>query len=123
MSKSIELSLLNLIKPNDKIFTKLKSDKIQREIPFDSSNKYSATEIKNDMQTYTYVMGAPELLLKKCTKYMDENGNIKVVKPQSNKTSKRIDGVITSIMANNRLDIALAYEIRDSNFSIDDAIV
>lgn len=53
----------------------------------------------------------------------DENGNIKVVKPQSNKTSKRIDGVITSIMANNRLDIALADEIRDSNFSIDDAIV
>ncbi len=70
-------ALLNLIKPNNKIFTKLKSDKIQREIPFDSSNKYSATEIKNDMQTYTYVMGAPELLLKKCTKYMDENGNIK----------------------------------------------
>ena len=38
----------------------------------------------------------------------DANGNIKVVKPDSMKTSKRIDGVITSIMANNRLEIALA---------------
>ncbi|MCQ2599096.1 MAG: cation-transporting P-type ATPase [Alphaproteobacteria bacterium] len=70
-------ALLNLIKPSDKIFTKLKSDKIQREIPFDSSNKYSATEIKNNTKTHTYVMGAPELLLKRCTNYMDENGNIK----------------------------------------------
>lgn len=38
----------------------------------------------------------------------DSNGNIKVVKPDTNKTSKRIDGVITSIMANNRLEIAIA---------------
>ena len=38
----------------------------------------------------------------------DPNDNIKVVKPQFTKTSRRIDGVITSIMANNRLDVALA---------------
>ena len=40
----------------------------------------------------------------------DANGNIKPIKPDTNKTSKRIDGVITSIMANNRLEIALADE-------------
>lgn len=38
----------------------------------------------------------------------DANDNIKVLKPEANKTSKRIDGVITSIMANNRLEIALS---------------
>lgn len=51
----------------------------------------------------------------------DANGNIKVVKPETNKTSKRIDGVITSIMANNRLEMALADE-KDSNFSVEDAV-
>ena len=42
----------------------------------------------------------------------DANGNIKPIKPDTNKTSKRIDGVITSIMANNRLEVALADEAR-----------
>ena len=38
----------------------------------------------------------------------DANDNIKVVKPDTMKSSKRIDGVITSIMANNRLEVAKA---------------
>ena len=44
----------------------------------------------------------------------DANGNIKPIKPDVNKTSKRIDGVITSIMANNRLEVALADETKAS---------
>ncbi len=44
----------------------------------------------------------------------DANGNIKPIKPDVNKTSKRIDGVITSIMANNRLEVALADEAKGS---------
>lgn len=44
----------------------------------------------------------------------DVNGNIKPIKPDVNKTSKRIDGVITSIMANNRLEVALADEAKGS---------
>lgn len=52
----------------------------------------------------------------------DANGNIKVIKPEANKTSKRIDGVITSIMANNRLENALAEEARESDFDVDNAI-
>ena len=51
----------------------------------------------------------------------DANGNIKPLKPDANKTSKRIDGVITSIMANNRLEVALADESRmDGN--VDDFV-
>lgn len=42
------------------------------------------------------------------TIYTDANDNIKVVKPEYNKSSKRIDGVITSIMANCLLEVAAA---------------
>ena len=40
-----------------------------------------------------------------CTVHPDANGNIKPLKPDVMKSSKRIDGVITSIMANNRLEV------------------
>lgn len=49
----------------------------------------------------------------------DVNGNIKPIKPDVNKTSKRIDGVITSIMANNRLEVALADEAK-TNVAVED---
>lgn len=51
----------------------------------------------------------------------DANGNIKPIKPDTNKTSKRIDGVITSIMANNRLEVALADEAK-APVSVDDMV-
>ena len=49
----------------------------------------------------------------------DVNGNIKPIKPDVNKTSNRIDGVITSIMANNRLEVALADEAK-GNVAVED---
>lgn len=52
----------------------------------------------------------------------DPNDNIKVVKPQFTKSSKRIDGVITSIMANNRLDVALADDAWQQSLDIDKMI-
>ena len=52
----------------------------------------------------------------------DANGNIKPIKPDTNKTSKRIDGVITSIMANNRLEVAIADEEKQSAVSIEDYV-
>lgn len=52
----------------------------------------------------------------------DANDNIKVVKPQFTKTSKRIDGVITSIMANNRLETAVAMDGIESSMSVDDMV-
>lgn len=56
------------------------------------------------------------------TKTEDANGNIKIKKPDTNKSSKRIDCVITSIMANNRLDITLNDERKDGEFSVEEAI-
>ncbi len=52
----------------------------------------------------------------------DENDNIKVVKPDSGKSSKRIDGVITSIMAYNRLQVWQADEQQQKNLNIEDLI-
>lgn len=49
----------------------------------------------------------------------DPNGNIKPLKPDANKTSKRIDSVITSIMANNRLEVTLADEAK-GNVAVED---
>lgn len=50
----------------------------------------------------------------------DVNDNIKVIKPDSGKTSKRIDGVITSIMAYNRLKVAQSEN--ESSYSVEESI-
>lgn len=52
----------------------------------------------------------------------DPNDNIKVVKPQFTKTGKRIDGVITSIMAMNRLDVAMAEQARQQSLDVSSMI-
>lgn len=52
----------------------------------------------------------------------DANDNIKVVKPRFTKSSRRIDGVITSIMANNRLDVGLAEKSYSQSVSVEDMI-
>lgn len=45
-------------------------------IPFNSSNKYSATSVKLEgEQKLTLIKGAPEKIIEKCTTYYDENGN------------------------------------------------
>lgn len=43
-------------------------------IPFNSTNKYSATQVKGDFN-YTLIKGAPEKMLSRCKYYFDENGN------------------------------------------------
>ena len=44
----------------------------------------------------------------------DAHGNIHVVKPAEGKSSKRIDGVVTSIMANNRLQASLEQDKKEA---------
>ena len=43
-------------------------------IPFNSTNKYSATQVSGDYN-YTLIKGAPEKLISRCKYYFDENGN------------------------------------------------
>lgn len=52
--------------------------KVVSNIPFDSTNKYSATTILDDHKI-TYYKGAAEVLLPKCTKYLDVDGTSHVL--------------------------------------------
>lgn len=53
----------------------------------------------------------------------DANDNIKVKKPNSDRDSKRIDGVITSIMANDRLSVAEASNVAPVDYATLKAIL
>ena len=49
-----------------------------RAIPFNSANKYSATQISGDANL-TLAMGAPEKILSKCASYLDKDGKEKPI--------------------------------------------
>ncbi|MGL5417477.1 MAG: cation-translocating P-type ATPase [Clostridium sp.] len=59
---------------------------------FNSANKYSASELEGK----TVYKGAPERLLSKATKYVDGNGNIKVL--DKNKINAKIDELASKEM-------------------------
>ena len=44
---------------------------------FDSNKKSSSVTITRDDKTITYIKGAPEKIIDKCTQYIDEEGNVK----------------------------------------------
>lgn len=50
--------------------------KILKYAPFDNNKKYSLVTIE-DKNKETYIKGAPEYLISQCTKYYNENGEIK----------------------------------------------
>lgn len=60
-------------------------------IPFNSTNKYSATQVKGDYNC-TLVKGAPEKILARCKFYFDEQGN-----KQEFKNSKAIEDKINEL--------------------------
>lgn len=44
---------------------------------FDSAKKYSSVVISHDGKSKTYIKGAPEKIIDRCTHYIDENGEVK----------------------------------------------
>ena len=44
--------------------------------PFDSAKKYSTVTVHKEDEVFTYIKGAPEKIIEKCSYYVDENGNI-----------------------------------------------
>ncbi|GIW22929.1 MAG: calcium-translocating P-type ATPase, PMCA-type [Candidatus Sericytochromatia bacterium] len=50
--------------------------KILNNLPFNSSIKYSATKVNEDGNIFTFLKGAPEIILKNCNKFIDKSGNI-----------------------------------------------
>ena len=58
-------------------FVKIKKDdkvKIIDKVYFDSKNKYSLTIIQDEIKKYKLVKGASEVILPKCSRYLDEFG-------------------------------------------------
>ena len=68
---STDQSLLKFIKEDLSI-----NCKIIKYLPFDSKNKYSAVTLEDEKIT-TYIKGNPELLIQKCSKALDEYGQLK----------------------------------------------
>ncbi len=64
---STDKAVRNFIKSSTSYF------KIEREIEFNSTNKYSSITVDK----INYIKGAPEVILNNCTKYLDENSNEK----------------------------------------------
>lgn len=65
-----ERALLHFAACNGEVRTK---EKVVKEIPFTSENKYSATQIVGDYNL-TLIKGAPEKIIDKCTYYYNEEG-------------------------------------------------
>lgn len=47
---------------------------------FDSNKKYSAITVSENNKTATYIKGAPEKIIEKCSEFIDEKGDIKELK-------------------------------------------
>lgn len=69
---------------------KVKVEKVTS-IPFNSTNKYSATQVKGDYNC-TLIKGAPEKIISRCKFYFDENGN-----KQEFTNSEKIDSKINEL--------------------------
>ena len=86
-------------------FLKIKNNniKINKRIPFDSNNKYSAIYINNEV----FLKGASEILLPKCNKYLTSNNeeklfiNKKIINNEIEKYTKKGMRVITLAKGNN----------------------
>ena len=64
---STDRAILGFIK------TPISSVQVLKTVPFDSKNKYMLTTIQKDRKI-TYLKGAPEKIIPKCTKYLNEMG-------------------------------------------------
>ncbi len=60
-----------------KFYDKLPKEDVKDFNPFDSAKKYSSLTVKREKGAVTYIKGAPEKILIRCKKYIDENGKEK----------------------------------------------
>lgn len=73
---STDRALMNFI-INAKAENKINKDEVTNFSSFDSTKKMSSVTVSKNGNSYTYVKGAPEKLLSRCTHYVDSDGNIK----------------------------------------------
>ena len=54
----------------------INKENVEKFNAFDSSKKYSSVEVMNNGKVLTYIKGAPEKIIEKCTSYVDKSGQI-----------------------------------------------
>ena len=54
----------------------INKENVEKFNAFDSSKKYSSVEVMNNGKVVTYIKGAPEKIIEKCTSYVDKSGQI-----------------------------------------------
>lgn len=72
-----------LTKGNTNHMSKADRDAVKEFNPFDSAKKYSSIVVITEEGTKQYIKGAPEKIIDKCTKYIDENGKVKELKERN----------------------------------------
>ena len=73
---STDRALMSFLADSD-ITDSLARDDVKNFNPFDSNKKISSVVVKKDGKNITYIKGAPEKIIEKCTSYIDENGDVK----------------------------------------------
>lgn len=70
---STDRALMSFLVSSDAVNSMTKAD-VRAFDPFDSNRKMSSVTITRNGSAVTYVKGAPEKIIEKCTRYIDENG-------------------------------------------------
>ena len=73
---STDRALMSFLLDSDAV-SNLSREDVKTFNAFDSNKKSSSVTIVRDGQSVTYVKGAPEKIIEKCTHYLDEKGEIK----------------------------------------------
>lgn len=73
---STDRALMSFLVSSDAVSSMSKED-VKSFNAFDSNKKSSSVTITHDGKSVTYVKGAPEKIIEKCTHYIDENGQVK----------------------------------------------
>lgn len=81
-----------------------------RSVSFTSANKYSLTVLKQEKDLVTYVKGAPEVILQKCSHYLNKDGKELPIKDNLARINQEIDNFAYKAIR----VIALAYKKGDS---------
>ena len=87
---STDRALMSFLVASDAVNTMAKED-VKSFNAFDSNKKSSSVTLTRDGKSVTYIKGAPEKIIEKCTHYIDENGEIKEL-VEKNFLTTYIDG-------------------------------
>lgn len=83
---STDRALMSFLASSDAV-SKMSKDNVKSFNAFDSNKKYSSVTISVNGGSATYIKGAPEKIIERCTSYIDENGNVKDFTDKNSVTS------------------------------------